>query len=252
MKQIVAILLTAAIGFFVFTGLYTEESGAFKFTQYGNADVQQRVSDSYIRKNVTENNTQVVFGESKDLESGSANYVTSIVVNYRSFDTLGEITVLFIAAFGVGLLLSGNRKRLSSEYEPNFILRYGARFVFGIMVIFGVYMFSHGHLTPGGGFPGGSIIAAAMLLLYLADNEFREKVAAVKVTEGLAGSAYVIVGLLGLALGGYFLSNFLPTGTVGTLISAGIVPIVYILIGLKVGSELSTVVDSFLTQEVQG
>ena len=119
------------------------------------------------------------------------------------------------------------------------------------MILFGVYMFTHGHITPGGGFPGGSIIAASILLLYMADNDFRAKFTSLKVTEGVAGSLYVIVGLLGIIIGGYFLYNFLPTGTVGDVMSAGIIPIVYILIGLKVGSELSSVVDSFLTQEVE-
>ena len=166
----------------------------------------------------------IVFGETKDAETGSANMVTSVVVNYRSFDTLGEVTVLFISALGVGLLLSGRRKRQQPAFEPSFILRQGARIVFGIMMVFGVYMFTHGHLTPGGGFPGGSIIAAAVLLLYVSDNEFQAKIKAFKVAEGLAGSLYVIAGLLGLALGGYFLQNFLPTGVVGNLLSAGVIP----------------------------
>ena len=177
--------------------------------------------------------------------------VTSVVVNYRSFDTLGEVTVLFISAFGVGLLLSGKRKRQMFAHEPSFILKHGARVVFGIMMVFGIYMITHGHLTPGGGFPGGTIIAAAILLLYIADNEFKTKLNTFKVTEGLAGSLYVIIGLLGIAIGGYFLVNFLPTGTVGDLLSAGLIPIVYILIGLKVGSEISGVVAGFATEEVE-
>ena len=214
--------------------------------------MESRVSDKYINKSVNGDNGEVVFGKSADLEAGSANIVTSVVVNYRSFDTLGEVTVLFISAFGVGLLLTGKRKRQKLMYKPNFILKQGARIVFGIMVIFGVYVFTHGHLTPGGGFPGGAIIAAAILLLYLSDDEFRVKLKGMKAAEGTAGSLYVIIGLLGIVFAGYFLQNFLPTGTVGEVISSGVIPIVYILIGLKVGSELSSVVDAFLTEEVEG
>jgi len=177
--------------------------------------------------------------------------VTSIIVNYRSFDTLGEITVLFISALGVSLLLAGNRKRRKNVFAPSFILRTGARMVFGLMVVFGIYMFTHGHLTPGGGFPGGSIIAAAILLLYLADDEFRVKLSSLKKTEGIAGSLYVIIGLVAVALGSYFLTNFLRTGVVGSLLSGGVIPIVYILIGLKVGSEISGIIDSFVTKEVE-
>ncbi|HPJ01900.1 MAG TPA: Na(+)/H(+) antiporter subunit B [Candidatus Limiplasma sp.] len=271
MKQVVSILLVVALGVFVFLALYTGDHSPLQFTPYGEADLSTRVSQRFVDKTVTlgmgEAETApdaqaeadapafeampalVVYGETRDAETGSANMVTSIVVNYRSFDTLGEVTVLFIAAFGVGLLLSGKRKRQQPAYEPSFILKHGARIVFGIMVVFGVYVFIHGHLTPGGGFPGGSIIAAAILLLYIADNEFQAKVKTFKILEGVAGSLYVIAGLLGLVIGGYFLQNFLPTGVVGDLVSAGVIPIVYILIGLKVGSELTGVIAGFATEE---
>jgi multicomponent Na+:H+ antiporter subunit B len=113
----------------------------------------------------------------------------------------------------------------------------------------GVYVISHGHLTPGGGFPGGTMIASAFLLLYLADDEFRAKIKGFKIMESIAGSLYVIIGLIGLILADQFLENFLPNGTVGALISSGILPVVYILIGLKVGSEISGIIDHFLTEE---
>ena len=251
MKQVISIVLVLLVGFFIFSALYfTGELGP-SFTGYGEVDLDQRVSGSYIDKNVTGETGEVVFGESSGLEDGSANFVTSVVVNYRSFDTLGEVTVLFISAFGVGLLLSGKRRKQAFAHQPNFILKYGARLVFGIMVIFGVYMFSHGHLAPGGGFPGGAIIAAAILLLYLADNDFKAKVKAFKVAEGIAGSVYVILGLLAIVIGGYFLMNFLPTGIVGTIFSAGLIPIIYVLICIKVGSELAGIMDNFLTVEVE-
>jgi len=249
MKQIASILLVLGLGVLLFMALYFSDNGPLNFHEYGNVDLKDRVSQGYVDKNVTGENSTVQYGKSADEETGSANMVTSVVVNYRSFDTLGEVTVLFISALGVGLLLSGRRKRMAFAHEPSFILKHGARVVFGIMVIFGVYLFTHGHLTPGGGFPGGSIIAAAVLLLYISDNEFKAKVNAFKVSEGIAGSLYVIIGLLGLAVGGYFLSNLLPTGVVGDVLSAGVVPIVYILIGLKVGSEISGVIAGFTTEE---
>jgi len=251
MKQIVSILLILAIGAFLFIALYAADESPLKFNEYGNVNLEERVSDSFVDKDVTEENDIIVYGKSEDAETGSANMVTSIVVNYRSFDTLGEVTVLFVSALGVALLLSGKRKRQAFAFEPSFILKHGARIVFGIMIVFGVYMFTHGHITPGGGFPGGSIIAAAVLLLYISDNGFKAKVIAFKVTEGVAGSLYVIIGLLGLAIGGYFLYNFLPTGVVGDVISAGVVPVVYILIGLKVGSEISGIISGFATKEVE-
>ena len=56
----------------------------------------------------------------------------------------------------------------------------------------------------------------------------------------------MIAGLLGLAYGGEFLMNFLPQGTANTLFSAGVIPIIYIAIGLKVGSELVGIVGDLL------
>ena len=94
------------------------------------------------------------------------------------------------------------------------------------------------------------MIASAVLLMYLADENFRIKIEKFKRTESLAGSLYVIIGLLGLVLTNYFLGNFMDTGKVGSLLSAGIIPIIYVLVGLKVGSELSGIITDFLKEEV--
>ena len=244
MKKLLAFILTIGLGVLIILALDSNTS----FDDFGFANLAERVSTRYITKG---SNVDIIFGQTLEPESGSANIVTSIVVDYRSFDTLGEVTVLFISALGVALLLgsAGVQKRMQLNFKPNFMLRVGSRALFGIIIMTGVYVILHGHLTPGGGFPGGTMIASAMLLLYLADDQFRAKIKSFKILEGVAGSLYVIIGLLGLVLGSYFLQNFLPNGTVGDLVSSGIIPIVYILIGLKVGSEISGVVDNFLTEE---
>ena len=207
-------------------------------------------SQSFIDRNVNGGTQAVVFGESIDLESGPSNIVTTIVADYRSFDTLGEISVLFVSSLGVALLLAGaNKKRLELDFHPNFMLKVGSRALFGIILMTGVFISVHGHLTPGGGFPGGTMIASSMLLLYLADDEFRTKVSGFKILESIAGMAYVVIGLVGLFVFDYFLVNFLDNGILGEVVSAGIIPIVYVLIGLKVGSEISGIIDNFLTEE---
>ena len=129
------------------------------------------------------------------------------------------------------------------------MLRTGSRALFGIILMTGVYVAIHGHLTPGGGFPGGAMIASSMLLLYLADDQFRAKIKGFKMLESVAGSLYVLIGVAGLFAADFFLENFLANGTLGALFSAGIIPIIYVLIGLKVGSEISGVIDNFLTEE---
>jgi len=246
MKNFLGLVAALVLGALIIVSLNNNEL----FPNFGDADISERISEYFINKNVTEDPGLVEFGESSELESGAANIVTSIVADYRSFDTLGEVSVLFVSSLGVALLLAGaNKKRLELNFKPNFMLRVGSRALFGIILMTGVFVTIHGHLTPGGGFPGGAMIASSILLLYLADDQFRTKVSGFKVLESVAGTLYVVIGLVGLFAFDYFLVNFLDNGILGELFSAGIVPIVYVLIGLKVGSEISGIVDNFLTEE---
>ena len=102
-------------------------------------------------------------------QTGAANIVTSVVISYRGFDTLGEVTILFTAALGVGTVLSLLRKKEERARleEASLILKTGCRFLFPLILLVGAYVFIHGHLTPGGGFQGGAVVASAYLLVYL-------------------------------------------------------------------------------------
>ena len=152
-------------------------------------------------------------------ETGAANIVTSVVVNYRGFDTLGEVTVLFIAAVGLGAVLAGNKRKTMREVEPaSLVLKTGCRVLLPLILILGVYIFIHGHLTPGGGFQGGAVIASGFLLTYLGCRERRINRVASNLADSLGGLVFVVMGLLGLLWAGYFLSNFLPKGTPNTLL----------------------------------
>lgn len=237
MKKFISALLTFAIAFFVFSLLFESQN---LFPKYGEKDLNSTVSQRYVDKSVDENRSYP--------ETGSANIVTSIVVNYRSFDTLGEITVLFVSALGVSLLLNIGGERLKFRIKPNFILRAGVRIITGIILIVGIYIFIHGHLTPGGGFPGGAMIASSILLMYLSDDNFKEKMNTFNILEGTSGILIIVLGLIGLFVFNSFLYNFLPSGKIGELFSAGLTPILYVLIGLKVGSELSNIIGDFLSE----
>lgn len=237
MKKFISALLTFALAFFIFSLLYDSESF---FPKYGERDLNNTVSQGYIEKNVDETRPYP--------ETGSANIVTSVVVNYRGFDTLGELTVLFISAMGVALLLNVGKERIIFRVKPNFILKAGVRIITGIILIVGIYIFVHGHLTPGGGFPGGAMIASSVLLMYISDDKFKEKMKVFNVLEGTSGVLVIVLGLIGLFAFNSFFYNFLPSGEIGQLFSAGLTPILYVLIGLKVGSELSNIIGNFLTQ----
>ncbi|OAA28426.1 cation:proton antiporter [Kosmotoga arenicorallina S304] len=247
MKKAVAALI-ALLFFFMFVSILNSDSNELMgIPKFGEVNLSERVSNKYISKSVSDNSEEVVYGETKDAESGSANMVTSVVVNYRSFDTLGEVTVLFLSATGVAILIGGGkRKKLTISINP--IVKIAARIIATLLIVFGAYVFIHGHLTPGGGFPGGTIIAASALLMLIVDDKMRTS-KLLKVLEGSMGLLYVVIGVVGLLVTGSFLQNFLPTGTIGNLLSAGIVPIVYSIIGLKVGAELSGLLDDFFAEE---
>ncbi len=204
---------------------------------------------------------EIPFGEQKskvgkyyiekgEEDTGASNIVTSVVVNYRGFDTLGEVTVLFLAAIGLGAVLATFQRKEKIKVEPSSLILYtGCRFLFPLILLFGSYIFIHGHLTPGGGFQGGAVIASAFVLVYLGCRGKRINKVGSNITESLGGLTFVVLGLVGLAVGGhYFLENFLPKGEFNTLFSAGIIPLIYIAIGFKVGAELSGIIDQLVEE----
>jgi multicomponent Na+:H+ antiporter subunit B len=180
-------------------------------------------------------------------EEGVANAVTTVVVFFRGFDTLGEIAVLFIAALGIGLMLSTHCKTPHKE-ESNFILQKASKLLFPIIMLFGVYVMIYGHLSPGGGFQGGVIIASGVLLLLISDQNFEIPHAVISALETFAGISYVLIGLIGLLVMDNFLGNFLPhdISDMGMLFSGGIIPLIYIVVGIKVGSEMSLIVQHMI------
>lgn len=196
------------------------------------------------------------YAEEGPEELGAANLVTSVIVTYRGLDTLGEVTVLFIATAGVGFLLRREEDQdalPADEKTPSQpplragseLLLSGSMFLYPLLVLFGIYIFLNGHLTPGGGFQGGVVIASAMLLLMLARVSLKLNHTILGLVESLSGFFYVGIGVAGLVLAAGFLDNrILPLGEFGTLLSAGAIPVIYSLVGLKVGTELTNILET--------
>ncbi len=188
-------------------------------------------------------------------ELGAANLVTAVVVTYRGLDTLGEVTVLFISAAGVGLMLRRGRRngngedsdaRMRTHRPASEIVETATELLLPMVILFGIYVFLNGHLSPGGGFQGGAIIASGTMFLLLALPESHISRLLISIMESLAGFSYVVVGVLGVILAGGFLDNrIMGLGTFGSLFSAGAIPIIYVFVGIKVGFELSAVLDRF-------
>jgi len=207
---------------------------AFYEIGFGEARVDD---DGSVTERIIENGTE---------ETGSANLVTSVVLNYRGFDTLGEVTVLFLAASGAGALISLlPRERARKKTSASLILDKGSRLVLPLIVLFGVYVFAHGHLSPGGGFQGGVIIASGLLLYLVSREGARIGHGPLAILESTAGLSFVGLGLIGLAVSGIFLDNVIyGVGEVGLLVSAGLLPLIYVAIGVKVGTELTGLVKN--------
>ena len=185
-------------------------------------------------------------------ELGAPNVVTGILITFRGFDTLGEVAVLFMVAASVGLLLSNKPdaetkpKTAAQPRRPSELVENGAEVILPLIFLFGAYVIMNGHLSAGGGFQGGAVVASAVMLLLLAKPSSRLHHGFLSITESLAGVLYVSIGILGLIFAAGFLdSHILPKGQFGTLFSAGAIPLISTLLGIKVGAELSVIIDRF-------
>src|SRR5919198_4976752 len=101
----------------------------------------------------------------------ATNVVTAVVFDYRGFDTLGEEFILVASVLGVALLLREARDEdigRPLDPAPSEALRALGPFAVGVTALVGLFVVAHGPLTPGGGFQGGVLLAAAATLLYLA------------------------------------------------------------------------------------
>ena len=113
-------------------------------------------------------------------EGGGANVVNVILVDFRGFDTLGEATVLAIAALGIVALLAGGRPApetpwsaaTGADAQAPLLLRIGARPILALTLLLAAYIFFRGHQLPGGGFIAGLVTALALVTQYFA-SDFR-------------------------------------------------------------------------------
>lgn len=112
------------------------------------------------------------------------------------------------------------------------------------ILLFGVYVVLYGHLTPGGGFAGGVVVACAFILLFLAEGEKGAagtlKIGMASALDSVGALIFLSVALMGLLFGRVFFKNLIETSEKArhTLCSGGLIPLSNIGIGLKVGMSL--------------
>lgn len=146
-------------------------------------------------------------------EAGAENIVTDIILNYRGFDTNGEVTVIFTAMVAVFAVLLVDRKeevmRASSTVPVSPVVALVTRALAPLIALFAVYVVMHGHLSPGGGFQGGTILGALAIVLSVVLGSGRAQRGlppkARPYLQAAAVLTFVAVGLAGLTLFGYYL-----------------------------------------------
>lgn len=197
-------------------------------------------------------------------ERHATDVVNAINYDYRAFDTLGEEFILFAAVLGVLLLFrpvgqkKGNKKDkapLEDALPVSDTLRVSMHGMAGLMIVFGVYIATHGQLTPGGGFQGGMILASVPLVVYLAGNvkTFETIVSGplIRLSESVGAAGYALIGLIGLFVGAHFLTNVLPLGKTGDVFSSGTISVISIVVGFEVAGGFVVLLRSYLRQIIE-
>ena len=197
-------------------------------------------------------------------ERHATDVVTAVNFDYRAFDTLGEEFILFAAVLGVAVLLRqlrGEHERARSQAadEHHFpgtssAIRALGLVLVGPTLVLGLYTVAHGTITPGGGFQGGIVLAAALLTAFLAGEYLALRRVAphalVEVAEAGGAAGFALVGIGGLVFAGTFFHNFLPLGTPGTLLSGGTMPISNIAVAIEVAGACVLLWTEFLDQAI--
>ena len=183
-------------------------------------------------------------------DTGAVNIVTGMILDYRAFDTFGESNVLFIATCTVLILLRSDKKkdkqqeqaeqRREQHYEPkdDSILQRVTFLLFPIIVIFGIYVILNGHISPGGGFSGGAIVGAGLILYANAfgfeklNRFFTEKT--YKWISFSALAFYCLAKSYSFFTGANHLESGIPLGIPGAILSSGLILPLNICVGLVV------------------
>ncbi len=177
-------------------------------------------------------------------ETGAVNTVAGVILDYRAFDTLGESHVLFAAATAVLVLLmaagkeDGEYRRELAIMHTESILRNTVRVIVPVVLLFGLYVMFNGHLGPGGGFSGGAVLGAGLILYAISFGfdaierflNFRSYRATVLVSLCF----YSLAKCYAFFCGANHLPVIFSAGTPGRIFSAGLILPLNLAVGLIV------------------
>jgi len=207
----------------------------------------------------TNNEVAARYIEGATAEAGAVNAVAGMIIYFRGFDTLGEAHVLFSSVCAVMILLEvePDRRRLRRERAEDrlydltrdSVLKEVTRVLEPLIFLFGLYVIFNGHLSSGGGFSGGTVIGAGLILHAVAfgftDTErfFNRKV--FDVIRVAALLFYSAVMLYFFYTGANDLDAWIPRGTPGSIFSAGFILPVNLAVGLEVACTMYAMFSLF-------
>ena len=194
------------------------------------------------------------------LESNtSMNLISAIYLDFRFYDTIFEVIVFFVAAFGVNMVLErlpdSNKIKPSKMITPqseevDLRMEISGSFIFMLSLIFSIYIIFSGHIGPGGGFVGGVLAGTGLLVLSGSKdlNRIEENLNGMYIHQ-IEQSIMLFIpisGIIGLLLSNTAFANFFPQATPGTFLSGGNALLFNFLIGFKVFSGTWTILYNFV------
>lgn len=202
------------------------------------------------------------FAPGPEEEGGARNVITSIILNYRGYDTMGEVTVIFSALCAVVALLDREKRKRSrsgvdaSGVPSSVIVRTVVRFAVPVIIFFAVYVLLHGESSPGGGFQGGAVIGASVILFAvvfgLPESTDRIGLGARTPFESIAMFGFLAMGFVGIAFGANFLTYLLPglSEHVAVAVRTNMLNVIEVGIGVAGGIIFTSIVFMMIREDV--
>lgn len=196
-----------------------------------------------VNNNPTLNDIYHEYIENGIDKTGATNFVSGMILDYRAFDTLGESFVLFTAVNCVLILLQevkDSKKKEDEKYQPinDPLLKFGCSLAVPLIFLFGVYVILNGSISPGGGFSGGAIMGAGLIIYSIAfgfENSskfFKDKT--FKAVSSIALLTYCASKTYSFLTGALEVESVIPLGVPGTILSGGLIFILNVAVGLVV------------------
>jgi len=195
---------------------------------------------------------KLYFLENGFADTGSRNLVTAILLDYRLFDSLFEAGILLIAVSGVIWISKHDIEEKNAQFmidkykTPDLFVTF-SRLVYPLMLTFGFYVIINGHLSPGGGFQGGAIVATAILILYYIDADKETNIGLIVTVEKIIYLLIIVLASLSIFTRGTFFTNFFALDASPDTKAIYLV-LLNVLIGFKVALGLWTIFTAFLKE----